>query len=138
LHDGIDPLKREEHAIDKNPARGKSTDNPLCPLLRLRQISEELRGAAQRNDLEVVRAAAKLLRPTVDRCIDLRDRLSDGAGEAAQVALQIHTLLAECETILTQSMLGVAAEMKRIRQGKRTLASRRSRSTSAAPGRTLG
>jgi hypothetical protein len=99
----------------------------LEPLLRLRQIVEELRAAAKRNDLEVVRAAAKLLAPTVEQCKQLRDADYVGAGEAAELALNIRHLLSECEQILTESMRGVSCEMRRIRQGKRAIAMARGR-----------
>jgi hypothetical protein len=99
----------------------------LQPLLRLRQIAEELRAAATRNDLEVVCAAAKLLEPTVARCIQARDSEGVGAGDAAELALQIRQVLSDCEQILTQSMRGVSSEMKRIRQGKRAIKIARSR-----------
>ena len=93
----------------------------LEPLLRLRQIVEELRTAAARNDLEVVCAAAKLLGPTVERCNQARDSDGVGAGEAAELAITIRRLLLDCEQILTASMRGVSTEMKRIRQGKKAI-----------------
>ena len=99
----------------------------LGPLLRLRQIVEELRAAAERNDLEVICAAANLLGPTVERCNELRDSDEIGAGEAAELALQIRHLLADCEAVLTASMRSVSVEIKRIRQGKRAIMAARSR-----------
>jgi hypothetical protein len=106
-----------------NPTRSPQQLNaPLTPLMRLLQIAEELRAAAQRNDLEVVRAAARLLYPTMEQCKLARAGMSTGAGDTAQAALHIQLVLDECETILTTTMRGVANDMKRIRQGKRSLA----------------
>lgn len=96
-------------------------DYELHPLVRLRQLAEEIHSAARRNDLEVVCLAANLLAPTVERCKDIRDRLADSAGEAAQIAIQTQSLLADCETVLTQTLRAIAAEMRRIQQGKRAL-----------------
>jgi hypothetical protein len=114
-----------------NNAHGapESLDAPISPLVRLRQIAEELRAAARRNDLEVVRAAANLLLPTVEQCKLVTDRTSAAAGDTARIVLQIQDLLDESETILEAAMRGVGIEMKRIRQGKRSLAMVRSRQT---------
>ena len=93
----------------------------LQPLQRLHQIVEELRAAAERNDLEVVCAAGKLLGPTVEQCTQMRDSDQVGAGEAAELALNIRRQLSVCEKILTDAMRGVSSEMKRIRNGKRAI-----------------
>ena len=108
--------------------RGKSMRPPieptesLNPILRLRQIAEELRAAAKRNDLEVVSAAASLLEPTLARCGGLAASDPRTAGAAAEIALQIRTVLTECQAILTSSAHAVSEDMKRIRHGKRTIA----------------
>ena len=117
------------------PDRPHNTE--LDPLIRLHQIVEELRAAAKRDDREVVRAAAALLGPTVEQCKHLRDPHAGCAGEAVQMAMQIHVLLAECEEILTTSLKGVAVKMKRIQQGKKALAMARKSKPSAPAHRIL-
>lgn len=114
-------------------------------LVRLLQIAAELRGAARRSDLEVVMAAAALLGPTVTQCRqakavasnDASPRQAESAARIRKTALQIHEVLAECEAILTAAQQGVAAEMKRIQQGKRALVLTRGRGQGRAAGRVL-
>lgn len=93
----------------------------LRPLVRLGQIVEELRRAAERNDLEVVCAAAHLLAPTLKQCTGLPRLQTTGTGDAGRLARQIQVHLAESEAILTSSMSRVAAEIKRVRVGKQAL-----------------
>ena len=102
-------------------------------LVRLAQIAEELRRAADRNDLEVVIAAAALLGPTMDQCSHLRGV----NAKAAAIAAEIQALLHDCETILTASMQDVGSEMRRLGNGKRALALARSRCRFQAPVRCL-
>ena len=109
----------------------------LGALVRLRQIVEELRSAAGQNNLEVVMSAAALLGPTTDQCRHLPDIRATGAGQAAQIALQIHSLLAECEAILTTNLEGVGTEMKRIQQGKRAMAQARRHKPMPTPIHTI-
>ncbi len=105
----------------------------LSALVRLAQIAEELRRAADRNDIEVVMAAAALLGPTMDRC----SHLYGVNAEAAAMAAEIQALLHDCEKILTVSMQDVGSEMKRLGNGKRALALARSRCRFQAPARCL-
>jgi hypothetical protein len=93
----------------------------LGPLVRLRQIACELRRAAEIRDLEVVRAAARLLAPTVAQCTAARDCEQGAPHESVEMALEIRGLLAECEAILVGSLRSVAGEMKRLRNGGRAL-----------------
>ncbi len=106
----------------------------LGPLVRLRQIVEELRAAANRNDLVVVQAAAALLGPTAARCLEARHAHPESAREAAEIAKQIEAALLECETILTATRLSVTTQMKRVQNGKRAVAQARD-SRSAPPPR---
>ena len=119
-----------------NNGEGKNKWDPreydLHPLVRLRQLAEEIRGAAGRNDLEVVCQAANLLAPALEQCKDVRDRLTDSAGEAAQIAMQTQNILNDCESVLTIAMRGIAVEMRRIQQGKRVLKLARRRAAGAS------
>jgi hypothetical protein len=103
----------------------------------MRQIATEIRAAMTRNDLQVVCQAAGLLAPTLERCREMRDLRTASAGEAAQIALQTQGLLKECETLLAQAMRQVAAEIGRLRKGKRAVALVRARFPTAPAGRTL-
>jgi len=82
---------------ERQPHTAGNEGSGLSALVRLRQIVEELRRAAERNDLEVAMAAAALLGPTMKQCAHLRDPRAEGAAEAAEMALEIHSLLRECE-----------------------------------------
>ena len=118
-----------------------STVNPeagyYTPLLRLRQLAQEIRAAIDRNDLEVICQAASLLPSALVRWNDLYPTLPVGAGDAAQIALDTLNLLNECETVLTQAMQRVREEMRYLNQGKKMLAHSRSRRAELGAGRTL-
>ena len=105
----------------------------LSALTRLAQIAEELRRAAERNDLEVVMDAAALLGPTLTRC----EHLYGVNAEAAGIASEIQSVLLECEIVLTASMKDVGSDMKRLRNGKRALAMARTQCRHQAPARNL-
>jgi len=94
----------------------------------------ELRRAARRNDLTVIRAAAGLLGPTVAACALARPAAANPA-ETAALCTEIQALLAECEAALAASRQGVAAKMKRVVQGRRVLAQVRSREAARSAGR---
>jgi hypothetical protein len=108
------------------PPKGMFGDMP-APLLRLKQIAEELRAAALKNDLEVVCAAARMLGPTMRQCTEWREANPAVGHPAVTTARQIGELLDECEGILIRARRSVADEMKRIRTGRRALAMARAR-----------
>lgn len=93
-----------------------------CALTRLRKIAEELVRASARNDLEVARAAANLLAPTIEQCMAAAVEKAEPTADTARLALDIIGLLAQAETTLSSSLDGLGDRMKRIRAGKRSLA----------------
>jgi hypothetical protein len=137
MHNQMMPGEPEVKRKREVSISSEASEASLYPLLRLRQLAEEIRGAANRNDLAVVCQAANLLAPTLARCLEARDQRADSAGEAAQLALQTRSVLLDCETTLTQTLRGIAAEMRRLQQGKRAISLARRQGQTGTESRNL-
>jgi hypothetical protein len=103
-----------------------SDDEALQPLQRLHQLAREIRNALAQDNLEIVGQAAELLAPTLALWQEIQAEMPINAGEAAQLALDTRAILTECEESLLRAMGNIQAEMRRLRQGKRTLTSTQS------------
>jgi hypothetical protein len=104
----------------------------LRPLRRLRQLARDLRSGIERDDMALVAQAAGLLAPTISECQIACTSLSLSAGDAAEMAMETHQMLNECETRLMQAMAQVAAEIRRLQQGRKTVAVVQPRSPDAS------
>ncbi|HZO91645.1 MAG TPA: hypothetical protein VFB38_25205 [Chthonomonadaceae bacterium] len=125
------PDEETQQPFWPRPADTAADAEALRPLRRLRQLAAEIQAALEHGDLEIVCQAAALLAPTLARCQQTQARLNLGAGEAAELALQTRAALDACEATLRQALRDVAAEMRRLRQGRRTIALVRARRPAA-------
>ena len=104
----------------------------LRPLRWLRQLSHDLRSGIERDDMALVAQAASLLAPAVAECQTACTASSLSAGEAAEMAMETHRTLNECEAQLMRAMSQVAAEIRRLQQGRKTVAVVQPRSPDAS------
>lgn len=91
-------------------------EDPRCrPLLRLRQLAEEITSALEREDFDIVGRAADLLPPAMADCKRIDPAFAQSHAEIARFAQETQEKLSSCEKALQEAMEGVATEMRRLR-----------------------
>jgi len=91
------------------------TDPHCRPLLRLRQLAEEIASALERNDLDIVERATALLPSAMEQCGQMEPSFIQRHEEVRLFVYETHHMLTQCDETLQSAMISVATELRRLR-----------------------
>ncbi|MBC7528252.1 MAG: hypothetical protein H7308_11955 [Chthonomonadaceae bacterium] len=93
----------------------------LRPLVRLRQIAQDIQYAIAEDDMELASLAAELLPAVTEWWSQSLSTLPVGAGDAADLALETRRILGDCELKMEVAMKRTAQELRHLKRSRAML-----------------
>ncbi len=114
----------DSRGLPPTPEEIELLQEGLRPLIRLRQIAQDIQQALAENDLEVASLASELLPAVTEWWQASLATLPVSPGDAADLALETRRLLFECEAQMEGMMKKTASELRHLKQSQALLQAR--------------